>query len=81
MPSCFISEHCLFEKTILLNNVRVTIHYLPFHPVIEISLEYASGFGLVLFSGKFQYKPVPSYDSYLEFLLSDEDEEELCFFA
>jgi hypothetical protein len=81
MVSCFVSEHCLFEKTILLSNIRATIHYIPFHPVIELSLEYSSAFGLVLFSSKFQYKSECSYDSYLEFLLGDEDEEELYVFA
>ena len=75
MVSCLISRHCLFEKTFLLNKIRVTIHYLPFHPVIEISLEYPSGFGLGLYSGKFEYKSEPSYDSFLEFVFDDEEDD------
>ena len=75
MISCLISEHCLFEKTVLLNSIRVSIHYLPFHPVVEVSLEFSSGFEFVLYSCKFEYKSKASYDSYLEFALGDEDDD------
>jgi hypothetical protein len=76
MAVCLISEHCLFEKAILLNNIRVVIHYLPFHPVIEVSLEYSCGFGVVLFCGKFEYKSKAAYDSFLAYVFGDEDDEE-----
>jgi hypothetical protein len=75
MAKCFVSKHCFLEKSVLINNVRVVIHYLPFHPIIEVSLEYGSDFGIVLFSGKFEYSQ--DYDSYLNFLLGDEDLEGL----
>jgi hypothetical protein len=75
MSKCVISEHCFFEKTTLLNNVRVIIHYLPFYSVIEVSLEYSCGFCVVLFSGKFEYKSKAAYESFLDYVLSDEDED------
>jgi len=80
MAECLISEHCLFEKAILLNNIRVVIHYLPFHPVIEVSLEYSCGFGVVLFCGKFDYKPKAAYDSFLTYVFGDEDDAESILF-
>lgn len=76
MIECPISAHCFFEKSVLLCNIRVVVHYLPFYPVIEVSLEYNRSFNIVLFSGKFLYKSDSAYDSYLAFLLGDEDSEE-----
>lgn len=54
-----------------LGNVEVMIHYLPFHPVIEISLKCGHEFGLVLYSGKFEYRS--GYDSFLDYLFGEED--------
>jgi len=70
MGKCIISEHCLFEKSILLNKIRVSIHYLPFHPVVEISLEYDCGSGIILYSGKFEYRR--DYASFLDYFFSDD---------
>ena len=70
MNKCHISEHCLFEKTVLLNNVRVTLHYLPFYPVIEVSLKNS---GLILFKSKFDYRR--DYDSFIDYFLGAADDD------
>ena len=58
----------------VMGDVEVVMHYSPFCPIIEVSLKFGSGSGIVLFNGRFDYEL--DYDSYLDYVLSDDDDDE-----
>jgi hypothetical protein len=72
------SEHCLFERSIKIDGLRVTIHYLPWNPEVQVSLCLGHSFVCDLLVSKFLYrsdfKTSEGYEAYLDFMLgSDED--------